>query len=56
MFLPLASVVDKFISPFMGKLMGWSDPMTVICTLAIVLGPVLLAYVCAVRIGMVKVT
>ena len=55
-FLPFAGQIDQMIAPLFTKLFSWSDPVTIVVTLTVILAPIALVYTCAIRIGLVKAT
>lgn len=51
---PFLSKVDKFGQDYISQLVSWSDPITVIITLFIVLSPFALAYVTFAKMGFIN--
>ena len=48
---PFLNKVDKFGQDYISKLVSWSDPVTVICTLFVILSPIALAYCTIAKMG-----
>ncbi len=51
---PFLSKVDRFGQDYISKLVSWSDPITVIITLFVILSPIALGYVTFAKMGFIN--